>query len=97
MCKQENATENSTSELIDAVQVEVVSHLNLLVKFEDGVAGNVKISPAWLTGVFSSLNDEEAFSNVFVEHGAVTWANGLDLAPDSMYDAIKHHGEYYLC
>jgi hypothetical protein len=26
--------------------------------------------------------------------GAVQWANGADLAPDAMYDAIKAHGRW---
>jgi hypothetical protein len=26
--------------------------------------------------------------------GAVQWANGADLAPDAMYDAIKAHGKW---
>jgi hypothetical protein len=29
------------------------------------------------------------FARVGVDHGAVTWPNGVDLAPDAMYDEIK--------
>jgi hypothetical protein len=45
-------------------------------------------------GVFSSLADPDRFSQVGIELGAVTWPGGLDLAPDSMYAALKTHGTW---
>lgn len=74
--------------------VEVVGHLSLLVTFNDGTQGRVTIAPQWLTGVFADLQQPDMFKAVFVEHGAVTWENGLDLDPKSMYDAIAAHGHY---
>ena len=74
--------------------VEVVNHLSLLVTFNDGTQGKVTIGPQWLTGVFADLQQPDKFRAVIVEHGAVTWANGLDLDPKSMYDAIAAHGHY---
>lgn len=72
--------------------VNVICHLALRVTFNDGTQGEVTISPDWLTGVFSDLLQPELFKSVFVEHGAVTWENGLDLDPKSMYDEIIAHG-----
>jgi Protein of unknown function (DUF2442). len=36
------------------------------------------------------------FSAVGLEHGAVTWPEEIDLAPDAMYDAIKTQGKWVL-
>ncbi|EGU40078.1 hypothetical protein VIS19158_04811 [Vibrio scophthalmi LMG 19158] len=72
----------------------MVNHLSLLVTFNDGTQGKVTIAPQWLTGVFAELQQYGTFKTVFVEHGAVTWENGLDLDPKSMYDAITAHGSY---
>jgi hypothetical protein len=36
------------------------------------------------------------FSQVHIDHGALTWPGDVDLAPDAMYDAIKTHGEWVL-
>ena len=47
-------------------------------------------------GVFKKLEDKEFFAQVYLEYGAVTWPNELDLAPDAMYDAIKKQGEWML-
>lgn len=74
--------------------VEAVNHLSLLVTFNDDTQGKVTIAKKWLTGVFEELKQPKAFQSVFVEHGAVTWENGLDLDPKSMYDAIKANGYY---
>ncbi len=96
MCTEKNANQNQTVRLVDAVQVSVVQHLELFVTFEDGISGKVTINESWLTGVFEQLKDKEAFNDVFIEHGAVTWQSGLDLAPDTMYQEIRKNGSYVL-
>lgn len=47
-------------------------------------------------GVFGVLKDEELFSKVTLQYGAVTWLGELDLAPDAMHEAISHTGEFVL-
>lgn len=77
-------------------EVEVNGELSLLVTFNDGTNGTVTLSPTFLTGVFSDLSDPETFNSVGVDHGAVTWSNGLDLDPKSMYDEIRSKGRYLI-
>jgi hypothetical protein len=36
--------------------------------------------------LFVALRDGLAFAAVYVQHGAVTWRGGLDLAPDARSD-----------
>lgn len=74
--------------------VRVQGYLSLEVAFNDGTKGMVSISPEWLTGVFSALENPKIFNAVSVKHGAVTWANGLDLDPKTMHEAIKTNGQY---
>jgi hypothetical protein len=41
-------------------------------------------------GVFSPLQDFSLFSQVFAdEFGAVAWPQGLDLAPDALWDEVR--------
>lgn len=47
-------------------------------------------------GVFAWLRDIDTFNQVYVDLGATTWPNGLDLAPDAMYDEIKANGVWVL-
>lgn len=96
MREEEATIEDQAIELVDVVSVEVIKHLQLRVTFEDGTTGLVTISPLWLTGVFEELVDVKQFGDVSVVNGAVTWANGLDLDPDTMYAAIKKQGDYFI-
>jgi len=41
--------------------------------------------------VFSALADPAPFGQVFVEHGAVIWPGGIDVAPDAVCAQTKAH------
>jgi hypothetical protein len=79
--------------------VEVQLGKRLRVQFVDGTSGEVDMG-AFLEGervtgtVFEQLRDPAFFAQARVELGAVTWPNGADLAPDTMYDAIREHGSW---
>ena len=99
---------NPTSQIEPAIQhvvpwrvvsVSTKPDLRLQVTFVDGTTGEVDLgkflNDAKITGtVFEPLRDPGAFSKVEVVMGAVQWANGADLAPDAMYDAIKAQGRW---
>lgn len=81
----------------DVVDVEAVGPLTLAVRFENGVEGRVRFEPSYLRGSFEKLRDPDYFRRVDIAHGAVSWPNEQpDMAPDTMYDAIKAHGEWIL-
>lgn len=64
------------------------------VEFNDGLKGIVKLEPQNLIKAFTPLKNENLFLKGFVQYGAITWNVGdyeLDLAPDSMYQEIKHN------
>ncbi len=92
MQKRRITKEDQAAGLVDVTSVSVISYLKLQVTFEDGLQGIVEFSPERLTGVFEALKDESYFNQVHVHHGAVTWPNELDLAPDTMYLAIVKNG-----
>ncbi len=81
----------------DVIKVEVAGPLTLAVEFEDGLKGQVRFEPSYLRGVFAKLKDEKYFARAGIAYGTVSWPNEEpDLAPDTMYDAIKAHGEWIL-
>lgn len=80
----------------DVVFVEPVNHLELAVRFLDGLEGTITIKSSYLTGVFESLKDTEYFNQVYVDHGVVMWPGELDLAPDAMYKEIKSKGVWII-
>jgi hypothetical protein len=74
----------------------ILEHGRLNVVFEDGLKGEVELSPSKFRGVFEPLRDPAFFNQAYIDHGAVTWPNGADLAPDAMYEEIKKHGVWHI-
>ena len=75
--------------------VAALPDFRLRVRFLDGTEGEVDLAPligSAQAGVFAALADPVRFAEAFVELGAVAWPCGLDLAPDTMYRAIKSGG-----
>lgn len=66
------------------------------VSFSDGTSGIADLAPRLSQGPlgdgFDPLCDEKLFSQAFLEHGALTWPGGIDLAPDAMYQRIRATG-----
>lgn len=69
------------------------------VEFLDGLKGVVIVKETRLINVFEPLKDLQLFLSGFVKYGAITWNVGdyeLDLAPDTMYKAIKNNNGVYV-
>lgn len=73
----------------DVMAVWAKGGRDLGVRFADGLEGVVTIDPRFCTGVFEPLRDDALISQAQAVNGVVAWPNGLDLAPDTMYRAIK--------
>ena len=57
------------------------------VAFSDGHEKTVNFEP-WLQGpVFEPLRNVDYFRRFFVEAGTVSWPNGADIAPETLYEA----------
>ena len=80
-------------------RVKPLQNYSLEVEFIDGTHGFVKMEQRIMNpkaGVFASLSDINLFNQVYLEYGAVTWPNEIDLAPDAMHDEIKLNGVWVL-
>ena len=75
------------------VGVAVVGDRVLRLLFSDGTAGDVDFSAERWTGVLSPLNDPAYFAEVTVdqEAGTLVWPDGIDLAPEPLYEQAKAH------
>jgi hypothetical protein len=80
----------------DVVDLKIIAPLTLLVRFADGISGEVHFEISHLTGVFSALKDFNFFKQAFIDRGAVAWPDNIDLAPDAMYNEIKASGVWVL-
>jgi Protein of unknown function (DUF2442) len=75
------------------VGVAVVGEHVLRLLFSDGTVGDVDFSGEHWTGVLEPLNDPEFLGQVTVdaEAGTVVWPNGIDLAPEPLYEQAHAH------
>ncbi len=71
------------------VRFAVLPSYRIEVSFADGTSG---VAQGRLGDGFDALCDETFFSKVYLEHGALTWPGGIDLAPDAMYRRIRADG-----
>ncbi len=61
----------------------------LRLTFDDGLTGVVDCT-AWLEGpIFAPLHDEAYFAAFTVDGTTVCWPNGADIAPETLYAALK--------
>jgi hypothetical protein len=75
----------------DVIDVKPVGNRTLAVEFSDGLTGTIRLDPSYCTGVFNPLLDDKLLEQATVQYGAITWPNGLDLAPDTMYKEIRQN------
>ena len=77
--------------LPDVVGAEYRGGHRIRLTFSDGREKTVDFAP-WLQGpVFEPLRDEAYFRRFFLEGGTVSWPNGADIAPETLYSAQEVH------
>lgn len=77
--------------------LQVLEDHVLQVVFDDDLTGTVAFTETRFDKpIFAPLKDPAFFRQAYIDHGAVTWPNGADLAPDAMYAEIRQHGVWRL-
>ena len=69
-------------------KLKVLPGYRLEVAFADGRSGVVDMSKDRFEGVLAPLADEVFFAQARIHEGVVTWPNGVEIAPDAMYDEV---------
>jgi Protein of unknown function (DUF2442) len=74
--------------LVPVTGVEVIGDHRLRLTFGDGVVGDIDFSHHDWSGVFEPLADPACFAQVYVdpEIRTLVWPNGLDMAPEPLYE-----------
>lgn len=71
------------------VRADYEDGFRIRVVFNDGLEGTVDFAE-WLDGpVFVPLREPEYFRRFFLEGGTVSWPNGADIAPETLYAKVK--------
>jgi hypothetical protein len=84
---------NAMEQLVDITAVDLIGPHRLRLTFQDGTVGEVDFTEHEWRGVFEPLRDPDYFARVEIdpEAGTITWANGLDMAPEPLYSEARRH------
>jgi len=58
------------------------------IVFSNGQEGNIDLEPFLGQGIFEPLLDKDYFRKMFADGWTVSWPNGADFAPETLYDLI---------
>ncbi len=59
------------------------------ITFDDGLAADVDFEPCLDRGpVFHPLRDLGLFRQARIDGGTISWPNGADVSPESLYDKV---------
>ena len=77
-------------DLNDVTRIEYRSGYSFFIAFDDGLSAVIDFSDYLRRGpVFVPLRDLAFFRQARIENGTITWPNGADIAPETLYEKCE--------
>lgn len=79
--------------LNEVKNLEYKGGYSYLIEFDDGMRAIVDFSDFLNRGpIFEELKDKNVFRKAWIEGGTITWPNGADIAPETLYEKCEQAG-----
>ena len=73
--------------LPQVIEAKYLSDFTIDTTFDDGTKKTINFFH-WLNGpIFKPLKNKSYFKNFFIDGGTISWPNGADIAPETLYSA----------
>ncbi len=74
----------------DIIRINYQDGYTFYIVFDDGVAGSIDLSEYTNKGpIFTPLKNKDFFKKATIEGGTISWPNGADIAPETLYEKIN--------
>jgi len=71
------------------IEAKYLNNYFVHLVFSNGKEGNVDLSPFVGQGVFEPLTNKDYFKKLFVDGWTISWPNGADIAPETLYELTE--------
>ena len=73
----------------DVTEIEYKDEYVYHIVFNDGLRGDVDFSGYFSKGpIFAPLKEKALFESAIIDGGTISWPNGADIAPESLYEKL---------
>lgn len=75
----------------DVIDARYIAGHTVWLRFRDGTAGEIDLTPALRGPVFEPLHDTALFAQFTIhpEFHTLVWPNGADIAPEYLHDNVR--------